>query len=113
PAPPEEATTFAADVWVLALFAYLRLAGLRRGFPGAGPRAFGFEFPPLRVYAPHLPPGVEPVLRRSLHADPARRHPTPAAFVKALADAFDAARHREEWIGAVSLHAEAATRAGL
>lgn len=103
----------ATDVYALALFAYYALAGLPGGFPGRGPEAFAFQYPPLRAYNPHLPPGLEPVVRRALGHEPRSRQPTPGAFVDELAGAFEAARRREAWSGAVRLEAEAATREGL
>jgi serine/threonine protein phosphatase PrpC len=98
-APPEvcrfRAADFgpATDVFHLAAFAYYWLARLLPGgFLGGGLEAFGHMLPPLRVYAPRLPPGIAPVLGRGLALDPARRMPTPAAFL----EEFRAARERAE-----------------
>src|SRR5205807_10385688 len=46
------------------------------GFFGAGLEAFGFALPPLRTFAPGLPPGLAAVLQRGLSVEPARRFPT-------------------------------------
>jgi serine/threonine protein phosphatase PrpC len=71
----------ATDVYHLGLFAYYWLAKLLpEGFCGSGLEQFGHALPPLRVFAPELPPGVAPVLSRALAVDPARRFPTPDAF---------------------------------
>jgi len=103
----------ACEAWSLAAAIYCRLAGMPEGFPGHGPEAFGFHFPPLRVYSPHLPPGVEPILRRSLSHDPARRHPSPQALLAALEAALNAAREREAWDGGIDVDVSGATRIGL
>jgi serine/threonine protein phosphatase PrpC len=81
------------DVFHLALFAYYWLANyLPHGFFGEGLEAFGFGLPPLRVFAPALPPGIAGVLRRGLAPDPAQRF----ASVRELAGAFGAAVERAE-----------------
>src|SRR5262249_51520648 len=67
----------ATDVFHLSLYAYYWLAGLLpHGFPGRGLEAFHFEIPPLRIYRPHLPSGIAPVLERGLARDPAERFPS-------------------------------------
>jgi serine/threonine protein phosphatase PrpC len=101
------------DVFHLAMFAYYWLARyLAHGFFGEGLEAFGYALPPLRVYAPALPPGVAGVLARGQLIDPAGRY----ASVGELSTAFRAALERCErrWRSAapvawdVGLH----TRAG-
>jgi serine/threonine protein phosphatase PrpC len=81
------------DVFHLALFAYYWLAKyLPHGFFGEGLEAFGFTPPPLRVFAPTLPPGLAGVLRRGLAVDPGERF----ASVRELTAAFRAALERAE-----------------
>src|SRR5207245_10667167 len=67
-------TLFRSNVFHLALFAYYWLAGrLPEGFNGRGLEAFGFTLPPLRTFAPNLPPGIAQVLDQGLALEPARR----------------------------------------
>jgi serine/threonine protein phosphatase PrpC len=102
-----------SPVWSLAAYVYCHLAGFPDGLPGLGPEAFGFCFPPLRVYAPHLPPGIEPAVRRSLSFNPEDRHPSEEAFLEDLAGAIQASQARDAWNGRVSLQVTSATRIGL
>jgi serine/threonine protein phosphatase PrpC len=86
----------ASDVFHLSAYAYYRLAGLLPyGFPGQGPEAFDFDFPPLRVYRPGLPVGIAPVLERGLAGDPAQRYPSIDAFLQALDEAITRAHLRQ------------------
>jgi serine/threonine protein phosphatase PrpC len=86
----------AADVYHLSLYAYYRLAGLLpHGFPGKGPEAFNFEFPPLRVYCPRLPVGVTAVVARGLARLPAQRFASAADFLAALEEAIDRTNRRQ------------------
>jgi serine/threonine protein phosphatase PrpC len=103
-----------ADVYHLCLRAYSCLAGLPpAGFPGAGPAAFDFDFPPLRVYRPHLPPGIAPVLARGLRRDPASGFATPADLLSALEDAVGQARRRKvAAVGALGYDLGGLTSAG-
>jgi serine/threonine protein phosphatase PrpC len=83
----------ASDVYHLSLYAYYQLAGLLPvGFPGGGLEAFDFEVPPLRIYRPHLPVGIVPVLERGLARDPAGRYPSVADFLRALEEGVERAR---------------------
>jgi PPM family protein phosphatase len=85
----------ATDVFHLALFSYYWLAGLLPvGFPGMGPEAFHYAFPPLRVFAPELIPGVARVLERGLARRPAQRYPAPRDFIAAFRQAVHAAEQR-------------------
>lgn len=103
----------ATDVFHVAAFAYYRLAGLLPGgFSGGGPETFGFDLPPLRVYAPTLPPGVAPVVERGLEREPLNRHASVAEFVTALADAVGAARARQTDRRRVRCEAAGATAIG-
>ncbi|MBY0230735.1 MAG: protein phosphatase 2C domain-containing protein [Gemmataceae bacterium] len=102
----------ASDVWSLALFAYLRFACLRDGFPGQGPAAFGYRLPPLRVYAPHLAPGLEPVLRRALRTDARQRTGSVRDFMARFAQAVEEAERRSGWRAGVRVVHQAATRTG-
>jgi protein phosphatase len=75
----------ASDVFHLAMFAYYWLAGfLPMGFPGSGLESFGHALPPLRTYAPGIPPGLSGVLARGLALEPRQRYPSPGAFTAAL-----------------------------
>jgi serine/threonine protein phosphatase PrpC len=86
----------ATDTFHLAAFAYYWLARLLPGgFFGAGLEAFGFAIPPLRTFAPSLPPGIAPVLARGLAVEPARRFPTPAVLCAELRAALERAERRE------------------
>jgi protein phosphatase len=103
----------ATDVYHLAAFTYYALAGLLpHGLAGSGLEAIGHRLPPLRLFAPELPEGVAPVVARGLDADPARRYPTPAEFVAALADATRRAEDRRRWTGTVAWDAGGASEAG-
>jgi serine/threonine protein phosphatase PrpC len=103
----------ATDTFHLAVFAYYWLARLLPGgFFGAGLEAFGFAFPPLRTFAPALPPGIAPVLARGLAADPGRRPPTPAALCAELRAALDRAERRGTSTAPVRWELGVHTRAG-
>ncbi|MFO0845287.1 MAG: PP2C family serine/threonine-protein phosphatase [Gemmataceae bacterium] len=103
----------ATDVFHVALFAYYRLAGLLpAGFPGGGLEAFDFEFPPLRVFAPTLPPGIAPVVERGLEREPVNRHASVAEFVAALSAATTAAHARQADRRPVRVEAAGATAVG-
>ena len=66
----------ATDVFHTCLYLYYRLAYLLPdGFPGQGLEAFDFDIPPLRIYWPHLPVGIAPVLERGLARDPSQPLP--------------------------------------
>ena len=85
----------ASDVFHLAMFAYYWLAGLLpAGFPGNGLESFGHALPPLRTYAPGLPPGVSGVLARGLALEPRQRYPSPGAFCTALQKVHHRAQQR-------------------
>jgi serine/threonine protein phosphatase PrpC len=90
------------DVYHLAIFAYSWLAGLLpAGLPGKGLQAFAFAIPPLRIFAPGLPPGVAQVLAQGLAVEPQRRHGSPGEFLTALAGALEKAETR--WASAEPL----------
>jgi serine/threonine protein phosphatase PrpC len=92
----------ATDVYHLALFAYYWLAGLLpQGFQGAGLEAFKHQLPPLRVYAPDLPPGIVAVLNRGLALEPRQRFSSPSAFVTAFQSAGARAESRKASAAAV------------
>ncbi len=86
----------ATDVYHACLYLYYRLAGLLpTGFPGRGLEAFDFDIPPLRIYRPHLPLGIVPVLERGLARDPARRFGSMNDLLSELTAAVVRARKRE------------------
>ena len=85
----------ASDVFHLAMFAYYWFAGLLpAGFPGRGLESFGHELPPLRTFAPGIPPGVSGVLARGLALEPRQRYPSPGAFCAALQKVGQRAQQR-------------------
>jgi serine/threonine protein phosphatase PrpC len=103
----------ATDAFHLAAFAYYWLARLLPGgFFGAGLESFGFAFPPLRTFAPALPPGIAPVLARGLAVDPARRFPAPAALCAEVRAALDRAERRAASTAPVRWEAGSHTRPG-
>jgi serine/threonine protein phosphatase PrpC len=82
------------DVFHLALFAFYWLARyLPQGFLGDGLEAFQFAIPPLRIFAPDLPPGISGVLSRGLALDPEQRFASIGEFAAAFRTALD----RAEW----------------
>src|SRR5439155_10366385 len=102
------------DVYHLALTGWYWLARLLPdGFAGAGLDAFQHEMPPLRVYAPDVPEGIEAVLRQGLAVEPAHRFTSPSGFVEAFREAVERARQRRR--GAATLRCEIGqhTRAGI
>jgi serine/threonine protein phosphatase PrpC len=110
---PAERIGRATDVFHACAYLYYRLAGLLpAGFPGRGLAAFAFEFPPLRVYRPHLPAGVAPVLERGLAPDPRRRFPDLPALLDAFTDAVGRAARRCAARAAVRLDVGSATAGG-
>lgn len=85
------------DVYHLSVFAYYWLAQLLpHGFLGQGLDAFGHALPPLRIYAPTLPPGIATVLRRGLAVDPSERPASPAELCAQLRHALDKAQARQQ-----------------
>ena len=63
-----------SDVYHLAMFAYYWLAGqLPDGLPGAGLENHDFAIPFLRIFAPDMPEGIIPVLKRGLAFQPIDR----------------------------------------
>jgi protein phosphatase len=84
------------DVFHLAMFAYYWLAKyLPSGFLGEGLEAFHFAIPPVRIFAPDLPPGVAAVLNRGLDIDPEKRYPSVGAYCEVLSAGLAAADKRE------------------
>jgi serine/threonine protein phosphatase PrpC len=104
----------ATDVFHLALTAYYWLARLLpSGFQGKGLDAFRYKIPPLRIYAPEIPPGIAPVLERGMRLDPAERFAAPAEFCSALASAIGRAAQRARCQEPLVWDIGAHTRAGL
>lgn len=101
------------DVYHLALFCWYWLARLLPdGMPGAGLDAFGHEMPPLRVYAPTVPEGIEAVLRQGLAVVAGQRFTSPTGLVEALGEAAERARLRRRPIGPVRWEIGKHTRTG-
>jgi PPM family protein phosphatase len=103
----------ATNVFHLALFAYYWLAGLLpQGMPGSGLESFGHVLPPLRVYAPHIPPGIAAVLERGLAIDPRQRFPSPSAFCTAVEKACKRAELRSNSAEQITWQIGTHSRAG-
>jgi serine/threonine protein phosphatase PrpC len=101
------------DVYHLALYAYYWLARyLPHGFFGEGLDAFDFVLPPLRVFAPGLPPGLAGVLERGLATDPARRFASVAELVGAFRTALERVERRWQAHTPVSWEVGVHTRTG-
>ncbi len=101
------------DVYHLAMFAYYWLARqLPDGLPGNGPEANEFTLPFLRVFAPHLPEGVIPMLMQSLSLHPEDRHATPQAFAHALDECIISAYRRRAFTGGIGWELGGHTRTG-
>lgn len=91
------------DVFHLAMFAYYWLAGqLPDGLPGDGLERYGYTIPFLRVFAPHLPEGIIPIVKRGLALHPDDRYATPQALAHALDESIVSAHRRRAFAG--SLH---------
>jgi serine/threonine protein phosphatase PrpC len=97
----------ATDVFHASLYLYYRLAGLLPGgFPGRGLEAFDFDIPPLRIYRPHLPVGIIPILERGLARDPGQRFGSIAEFLTELTAAVERARRRAGGVNPLSRQAQ-------
>jgi len=103
----------ASDVYHLGLFAYYWLAGLLpEGFPGLGLEAFGYRLPPLRTYAPWIPPGLARVLRQACAPLANQRPQRPAQVVLALEEVATRWQRRLHHEGDLSWEIGAHTRVG-
>jgi PPM family protein phosphatase len=101
------------DVYHLAAFAYYRLAGkLPDGLPGVGLEGCDHTLPFLRIFAPHLPEGVVPVLQRGLSLQPHERQATPQAFAHALEESIINAYRRRAFTGPLQWDIGGSTRTG-
>ena len=101
------------DVYHLTLFVYYWLAGrFPDGLSGGGLERYHYELPFLRIFAPHLPVGIIPVLERGLSIQPDRRHATPRAFAHALDAGIARAKERSAAIGPFRWDVGGETRAG-
>ena len=102
----------ATSVYQLALFAYYWLGRyLPQGFPGKGLESFGFMIPPLRVFAPTLPPGVVEIVTAGLSLEPGRRPGSPKAFCQEFRSAVERVARRQA-AGPVQWDVGLHTRAG-
>jgi serine/threonine protein phosphatase PrpC len=101
------------DVFHLALYCWYWLAGLLPdGLPGSGLDAFQYELPALRLYQPHLPEGIEVVLRQGLAVAAEQRFTTPSGLLSALREAGERAHRRRRATGAVRWEIGKHTRPG-
>ncbi len=101
------------DVYHLALCCWYWLARmLPDGIPGAGLDAFYHELPPLRIYAPTVPEGIETVLRQGLAVVAGQRFTSPSGLVEALREAVHRSRIRRRWTGSIRWEIGQHTRAG-
>lgn len=101
------------DVFHLAMLAYYWLAGqLPDGLPGNGLESCDYTLPAVRVFAPHLPEGIHPVLVRGLALNPRHRFPTPRAFAHALDEAVINAYRRRAHADPVRWDVGGHTRTG-
>jgi serine/threonine protein phosphatase PrpC len=103
----------ATDVFHLGMMAYYWLARLLPGgFMGQGLEAFSHRLPPLRIFAPTLPPGIAPVLDKALAVPIGDRFTTPSLFCAALRDAVSRAGERQMSTVPVSWEVATHTRTG-
>ena len=101
------------DVHHLSVFAYYALGGrFPHGLAGDGMEAVDFRLPPLRIYYPDLPEGVQTVLDRGMAPEPHHRYATPRQFVEHLRAAFDRAARRRAFAGPVYWDLGSDCRAG-
>ena len=101
------------DVHHLSVFACYALAGRHpHGLPGDGMEAIDFRLPPLRVYAPDLPEGIQTVLDRGMAPELHHRYATPRQFVEHLRAAVDRAVRRRAFAGPVVWDIGSDCRAG-
>ena len=101
------------DVFHLAMFAYYWLAGqLPDGLPGDGLERSDFAIPFLRVFAPQMPEGIIPALKRGLALNPKDRYATPHAFAHALNESIAAVERRRAFRGHVTCEIGGHTRTG-
>jgi serine/threonine protein phosphatase PrpC len=101
------------DVFHLAMFCWYWLGGLLPdGIPGNGLDSFQYELPPLRIYQPHLPEGIEAVLHQGTAFDAGYRFTSPAGFLAALQEAAGRAHQRRRSTAPVRWEIGRHTRAG-
>jgi serine/threonine protein phosphatase PrpC len=86
------------SVYQLALFTYYWLGRyLAQGFPGKGLESFGFVIPPLRIFAPTLPPGIAGIVAAGLALEPARRPSSPNTFCQDFRAGVERVAYRLCW----------------
>ena len=101
------------DVFHLAMFAYYWLAGqLPDGLAGGGLERYDYALPHLRIFAPHLPEGIIPVVMRGLSLVPHERYETPRAFAEALAASLTRMHERQTFAGRLCWELGGHTRTG-
>jgi serine/threonine protein phosphatase PrpC len=102
-----------SDVYHLAMFAYYWIAGqLPDGLPGSGVENHDFAMPFLRVFAPGLPEGIIPVVKKGLSLQPGDRFASSFAFARALDESIARAQRRRVFDGTLRFELGAQTRTG-
>ncbi len=103
----------ATDVFHLGLLTYYWIAGLMPlGFHGEGLESFDYQIPNLRIYVPHLPEGIIPIVMKAVEKDPNQRYETPAKFTAALAHAYAELGRRRSHGKPLTWNAAGDTRVG-
>ncbi len=103
----------ATSVYQLALFTYYWLGRyLPQGFPGKGLESFNFVIPPLRIFAPTLPPGVVGAVTAGLSPEPSRRPGSLSAFCQEFRAAVEGVAHRQAAVKPVQWDVGLHTRTG-
>jgi PPM family protein phosphatase len=101
------------DVFHLAMFAYYWLTGqLPDGLAGGGLERYDYALPHLRIFTPHLPEGIIPVVMRGLSIAPHERYESPRAFAEALAAGLLRVHERRSFTGRLSWDLGGHTRTG-
>jgi protein phosphatase len=101
------------SVYQLALFSYYWIGRyLPQGFPGKGLESFGFVMPPLRIFAPTLPPGIVSIVMAGLSLDSGRRPASPRIFCQEFRAAVDQVARRQASANPVHWDAGLHTRTG-
>jgi protein phosphatase len=101
-----------SSVYCGAALIYHAVTGLE---PVAGFSLISDKLPPVRIFEPRLPLGLDPILRRALARNPDQRYSDPVAFYQALKQAieFDGLRRVAEVDAPLAITYAAATHPGI